>query len=443
MRKNKEQVRDDNILHINEKILKHFEYEKNKIPEYKYIICELLTELKKNKVPYGIENSIINSINNFCSKYNCDLLKDNSTKKQTKVSCSGITYKEYKDIHNLINDIHTYISEIDTNEINYNINVIDILENYKKIINEPNEISFIGKKVDNENKSLIKVLNDFNNTIKSLIDNKSILYSPTIPEKYVGKKESSSMVNVVNKIKQNMKTVIKKQNVSMCSCIKNDENKIEQHIDNNYQIICSKCGTVYNSSFNENATFYDYTRVNMTQKYHYEKKCHFRDTINQYQGKQNKHIPDSVYDSLEKILEAHGLVNVNETDKIKKYEKVSKQHIRTFLKEIEKSKYYEDTQLIYSQITGKSKPDISKYEKVLYEDFDKLVKVFISLKNSSCERKNFLNSHYVLRQLLLKQGVRVSHDDLNTLKTQSRLREHDEIYKQCCEILNWKFNPMC
>ena len=136
-------------------------------------------------------------------------------------------------------------------------------------------------------------------------------------------------------------------------------------------------------------------------------------------------------------------VNVNETDRYKKYEKVTKQHIRTFLKEIEKSKYYEDTQLIFSQITGKPKPDISKYEKILYDDFDKLVKAFISLKEGSCERKNFLNSHYVLRQLLLKQGVRVSHDDLNTLKTQSRLREHDEIYKKCCELLNWKFYPMC
>jgi len=271
----------------------------------------------------------------------------------------------------------------------------------------------------------------------------------------MSKKEKDETEKFVNSIKNSIKNIVKKQKVNICKCINKDENKIEQTVENGCQIVCGECGMVYNSNFTDNVTFYDYSRVNMTQKYHYEKKCHFRDTINQYQGKQNKHIPQSVYDNLEKMLEMHGLLNKEDPESSQsgefishpnsglKYEKVTKQHIRTFLKEIEKSKYYEDTQLIFSQLTGKSKPDISKYEKELYDDFDKLVKVFVSIKGISCYRKNFLNSHYVLRQLLLKQGIRVPYSDLNTLKTHSRLREHDEIYKQCCELLNWEFHPMC
>ena len=45
-------------------------------------------------------------------------------------------------------------------------------------------------------------------------------------------------------------------------------------------------------------------------------------------------------------------------------------------------------------------------------------------------------------QLLLKQGITVPYEDLNYLKTPNRLREHDEIYKTCCNILNWNFMPM-
>ena len=84
------------------------------------------------------------------------------------------------------------------------------------------------------------------------------------------------------------------------------------------------------------------------------------------------------------------------------------------------------------------KPDA--YEKQLYDDFDKLAKVFVTLDN--VKRKNFLNNHYVLRQLLLRQGVKVKENELNTLKTASRIREHDEIYQRCCEKLGWNFVPM-
>ncbi len=205
--------------------------------------------------------------------------------------------------------------------------------------------------------------------------------------------------------------------------------------------LCVDCGMSFHLCESENfqPSFDDIERLHSTVQYRYEKRCHFRDTINQYQGKENKIIPKKVFEDLDYMLEKHGLLNVDATNQKDRYVRVKKPHMRKFLVSLKYTKYYEDDQLIYSELTGAPKPDISKYEKQLYEDFDALLSAFIQLK---IERKNFLNSHYVLRQLLLRQGVKVSEGDLTRLKTLQRERVHDEIYQQCCEILSWNFSPL-
>jgi Poxvirus Late Transcription Factor VLTF3 like len=182
--------------------------------------------------------------------------------------------------------------------------------------------------------------------------------------------------------------------------------------------------------------FTDLSRVNINQTYKYEKKCHFRDTVKQYQGLQNKFIPEKVFTDVISEIKYNGIYDDVSKDP---YRKLTKDHIRLFLDETGHAKYYEDLQLIYSKITGRPCPNISKYERKLYDDFDCLVDAFLSLE---INRKNFLNSHYVLRQLLKRQGVRVGDDDLSSLKTLSRVQSHDEIYQRCCELLNWNFTPV-
>jgi hypothetical protein len=184
----------------------------------------------------------------------------------------------------------------------------------------------------------------------------------------------------------------------------------------------------------------DNNRVNLNVKYKYEKKCHFRDTLNQFQGLQNKPIPVAVINDLKDMIDKHGLCNQEETEALKRYSRVTIDHIRLFLTETGHNKYYEDLQLIYSKISGKKCPDISRYEKQLYDDFDELVEAFLSLPDTN--RKNFLNVHYVLRQLLKRRGYKVGENHLSNLKTPSRMREHDDIYQKCCEKLHWNFSPL-
>ena len=186
----------------------------------------------------------------------------------------------------------------------------------------------------------------------------------------------------------------------------------------------------------EGLNYHDLTRVNINQKYKYEKRCHFKDTINQYQGLQHKTIPEKVITDVKEMILNHGLYHPDSEDP---YARVTKEHIRQFLNESKHNKYYEDQQLIYSKITNKPCPNITKFEKQLFDDFDSLVDVFLKLK---LKRKNFLNNHYVLRQLLRRQGYKVPGDDLNILKTPNRIKEHDEIYQMCCEQLGWNFFPV-
>jgi hypothetical protein len=80
-------------------------------------------------------------------------------------------------------------------------------------------------------------------------------------------------------------------------------------------------------------------------------------------------------------------------------------------------------------------------EKNLFEDFNKLVDAFLQI-SCNTNRKNFLNSQYVLKQLLRRYNYHVKDDDLCMLKTPARIREHDEIYEKCCELLNWNYQPL-
>jgi len=197
--------------------------------------------------------------------------------------------------------------------------------------------------------------------------------------------------------------------------------------------------------FDTNKVQYDdIGRVNLNQRYKYERKIHFRDTLQQFQGTQNRQINEKIYKDLEDMIIKHSLIDTKyECTDIKRFHKVTKEHIRLFLSECGYYSHYEDAQLIYTKLTGKPSPNISKYEKELYNDFDELVGAFMKLpEDIRKNRKNFLNNKYVLNQLLKKRNIKVPEADLDSLKTPSRRREHDEIYSLCCNILGWNFTPL-
>ena len=206
-----------------------------------------------------------------------------------------------------------------------------------------------------------------------------------------------------------------------------------------HHLICPKCYQEQPLLCNDEAvSFKDLSRINTNVKYSYIRQTHFKDTMKQFQGKQNKYIDDSIYETLEHCFEQSGLNKKNEKGS---YCMVTKDHIKMFLQENSLYKYYEDINLIYFKLTGIPCPNISAYEKQLLEDFENLLNVYdrVIKEDSNYSRTNFLNSYYVLYQLLKKNSFPCKETDFPIIKTIDRKLEHDEIYEKCCSFLGWMF----
>jgi hypothetical protein len=111
-----------------------------------------------------------------------------------------------------------------------------------------------------------------------------------------------------------------------------------------------------------------------------------------------------------------------------------------FLKELEYTKHYENANLIHYNITGNKPDDIGYLEDSLLNDFDILTELY-DKKFKHLDRKNFINTQYVLFQLLLRHKHPCNKDDFNILKTVDRKTFHDEICKSLFEELGWNFSP--
>lgn len=189
---------------------------------------------------------------------------------------------------------------------------------------------------------------------------------------------------------------------------------------------CKSCGIeVLNISTDIN--YHDTDRINTNKKYKYSKIIHFKDTMNQFQGKQNKYIDKKVYNDLEKEFKSHGIDP----------KKVTKDHIRMFLQETSHTKHYEDINLLYHHYTGKPLPDISHLEESLLKDFELILPAYEQLDT---EKINFLHVQYILYQLLRRHKFPCKEDDFAMLKTIDKKIEHDDCYEKICNILEWKFD---
>ena len=214
---------------------------------------------------------------------------------------------------------------------------------------------------------------------------------------------------------------------------------IEYEYENNY--ICPNCFLEKTEIYHqEDFSYKDLTRINTNIKYSYIRETHFKDTIKQFQGKQNKYIHPDVYKILENYFISSNLGHKNEHGK---YTSITKDHIKMFLQQNDLYKYYEDISLIYKNLTGNPCPNIEEYEKSLIDDFNRLILIYdeIIKNNDNYERSNFLNSYYILYQLLKRYGYSCKESDFPIIKTIDRKIEHDEIYEKCCKKLSWRFFP--
>ena len=312
--------------------------------------------------------------------------------------------KTQKELTKHINDIE--------NQASFNFYITEIsflLEKYKEILNKPIKVTFIGKPIKN-NKEKKAIISDY----------------LEIAQKYVD-------IEIISK--ENQKEKDDKKDKIICNNCNNK--KLFEIVDTNIYIctICSAQQVILKNV----SSYRDIDRVNISSKYMYDRKIHFRDTINQYQGKQNSTIEQKVYDDLEKQFDLHHLlIGDKDMDKKHRFKNITKEHILMFLKELEYTKHYENVNLIHYNLTGIKPDDIGYLEDKLMDDFDILVDLYDKIFKH-INRKNFINTQYILYQLLMRHKHPCSISDFTILKTIDRITFHDDIFRELCYRLGWNF----
>jgi len=277
-----------------------------------------------------------------------------------------------------------------------------IIREFNNILNAPTTMSFMGKPTETNDDRKNELINEF----------------ITIANKY-------SDVRIESPVPTTPKCI---------SCKKALEFDIVD--DNNH--ICNHCN-VEQGVCNTRSSFSDATRVNISSKYSYDRKIHFRECINQFQGKQNATIPPELITDLDVKFNFHDLLrgDISTPRKIR-YAGITKKTIFTFLKELGYTKHYENATLIYSIITDTKIQDISDIQEQILADFDTLSELY-DRRYADINRKNFINTQFVFFQLLSRHGHHCSKQDFNGLKTTERKFFHETIMRSLFEELCWNF----
>lgn len=399
-KKNKEKNEHD-ILYIDNQIKTSFSNEKLMIPEYKKRIISMLKTLMDNKSPYGIEDYVLKDLKELNLLYNNNKSDQKSNDINDHIDIN-LSYRDYLNLYDQLKKLINRVRNIEKDALlnHYTYLTTDIIKEYKKILSTPIKRSFLTKSKtgnDTDNKKEL-LLDKFLNIASNFID---IDYKPN-------------------------ETNIEQTSCPICN---NNELDITDGL-----ATCENCGAEI-SIISVQTSFKDIDRINLHQRYKYEKISHFKEGVCQYQGKQNKTIDDYFYQKADEWLSIHGLINENAKSKKEKYANVKKEHLRLFISESDEKRitnHYEDLHLIYFEMTGKPCADISHLEDRLYQNFEKLVESFLSLDD--IDRINFLNTQFVLRKLLLMENYKINKDDFPGLKTKERQKDHEHLFSKLCEI---------
>lgn len=292
-------------------------------------------------------------------------------------------------IHNNLMHIlkEKHLNTDDPNIHYYLIHSIPLLDKYKDSLNKQVKVQFMGNMIQTNAVDEINcIIRDYLKLVRRYFPQEFIKHNLQDMEKYIIMPPPTSMQLRIGGYKN-----------QKCISCQIDNMKIVNH-DNNF--VCEHCGYIYDSATND-ISFKDMDRINISNKYQYDRRTHFKDCINQFQGKQNATIESIVYKDLIEQFRLHHLIPENYENLPKEiaFQDITKEHVMMFLKETEHTKHYEDVVLIHHVLTDKPTPDISHLESQLLHDFDELTSLY-DKKYRSHERKNFINTQYVLFQLL-------------------------------------------
>lgn len=212
-------------------------------------------------------------------------------------------------------------------------------------------------------------------------------------------------------------------------------NTLMQKIPSESIMVCPKCGVLsrYLDSSAQSTGIQDERSFSA---FSYSRDGHFDSWLRNLQGKESTTIPDEV---IQKVCEELYKKRIPVED-------VTPKRVRECLKVLKYSKYYENSVLICSTLTGKQPPRFScEMEKNLQLMFRKIQGPFeTAVLAVDPTRKNFLSyafCAYKLVQLIEDNKESVWTKRLPRLKGRDKVYRSDRIWAHICAQLNWKFYP--
>lgn len=169
------------------------------------------------------------------------------------------------------------------------------------------------------------------------------------------------------------------------------------------------------------------------QQFAYMRSNHLSEWLNSIQAKENTNVPDEVFEAIKTEFKKERASTRGD---------IKPSKVKTFLKKLGYNKYYEHTNYITYHLNGLEPP---KFPRDLEQKFKNMFNMIQAPFSKHCpqERKNFLSYSYVLHKFCELLG----HDEYKKyfplLKSSSKLRCTDEIWKKICKDLGWEFIPTC
>jgi hypothetical protein len=194
-------------------------------------------------------------------------------------------------------------------------------------------------------------------------------------------------------------------------------------------IFCDECGFTDEAVIDSKKSSYKDPPPSVSY-YAYQRKNHFVEILQQFQGKENVSIPEEVFVKIRSEIKK---------DRIRNLAVIEYKKMKAYLKKLGFSKYYENIPYILSKITGEPAPQFSsEIEKQLITMFD----ITQGPWDIVCppERDNFLNYKYTLFKFIELLGLHEYKKYVNLLTNRDRLIEQDKIWKAMCAEVH-KNNP--
>jgi hypothetical protein len=194
--------------------------------------------------------------------------------------------------------------------------------------------------------------------------------------------------------------------------------------------ICKECGRV-EYILGEEVGFKEEQEMDKNIQYSYDRKNHFNEWIAQFQAKESTSVPQDVMEQLR---------NEFRKQKIRDLSDVTHGKVRTLLKKLKLTKYYEHVPYISTVLNGINPPCMNQMlEDKLRLMFGQIQEPF--KRHCPSDRKNFLSYSYVLYKFceLLSEDEYLKCFPL--LKDKSKIYKHDQIWRHICDDLQWEFIP--